>query len=329
MSHASSILDAIGNTPLIAFENLPGQRRGSHILAKLEYLNPSGSIKDRIALEMVQEAENAGLLSPGNTIIEASTGNTGIALSLVASVKGYHMLVYAPKEVSSEERMAIMKSYGAKICRIDTEKEMKTIYKDLHFEKGLHGGITEIIPRKRCLELESARDDVWWARQFSNPANVSAHRGHTGGEILRQVRQRIDGFVASIGTGGTLLGVAQALRAENPSAKVVCVEPAENPMLSQGRENFPLIEGITDGIIWHLIENRQKLIDRIIRITADEAIDMMHILTKKYGVFCGVSSGANVLAALRYSQELGGDCTIVTVLPDRRDRYFTKEQYVT
>jgi cysteine synthase len=316
----NSILDVIGNTPLLRLNKIPGSGE-AEILAKLEFLNPSGSIKDRIAKYMIESAERQGALGPGYKIVEASTGNTGTALAFVSAVKGYQMIVFCPSVTSSEERVRIMKSYGAQINVIDLEQE-----KNLP-DLSVHGGVIEIIPRQKCRDLENTSSDVWWARQFSNPDNVRAHRETTAVEILEQTDGRLDAFVASVGTGGTLMGVAQALREYNPKIRIVGVEPVSSPLLAVDRGKIPIIEGITDGLILEILDS--GLVDEVITVEDETAIQMAHHLSVQEGLFCGMSSGANVYVARQIAKKLGIGKRVVTVLPDNRDRYLFREKYTT
>ncbi|MGB3906477.1 MAG: cysteine synthase family protein [Anaerolineae bacterium] len=316
----SSVLDLIGNTPLVRLNSV-SEGLESEVLAKLEYLNPSGSIKDRIALWMIESAENRGLLKPGHKIVEASTGNTGIALSFVAAVKGYQMIVYMPKAVASEERRRMMESYGARIELVGTESL------DPSLDPSVHGGVIEIVPRQKCREVEAASPDVWWARQFSNPDNVAAHRETTGKEILQQTGGQLDAFVTSIGTGGTLMGVAQAVKPVCPQAQMIAVEPASSPWIGKGKESIPFIEGITDGLLIDILD--QGVADEVMWVTDDEATGMARRLAEEEGLFCGMSGGANVFAALQVARKLGKGKTIVAILTDSRDRYLSAEKYVT
>jgi cysteine synthase A len=317
---ADNVLEAIGNTPLVRLRQVTHDA-DTEILVKLEYTNPSGSIKDRIAKYMIEAAERDGRLQPGYTIVEASTGNTGAALSFVAAVKGYRMLVFTPSVTSSSERTRIMECYGAEINVIDLEQEESL--PDL----SVHGGVIEIVPRQKCRDLEAASSDVWWARQFSNPENVRAHRETTAVEILEQTQGRVDVFLTSVGTGGTLMGVAQALKDHNPDVHIVGVEPASSPLLGVNREEIPIVEGITDGLILDILDS--GLVDQVITVTDEQAISMAHQLAQREGLFCGISSGANVFAALQVAEQRGPDQRIVTVLPDNRDRYLFHEKYTT
>jgi cysteine synthase A len=323
MTIGSNVLAAIGNTPLIRLREVV---RGldAEVLVKTEFLNPSGSIKDRIALQMIEGAEQAGRLKPGYTIVEASTGNTGAALAFVAAAKGYHMHVFSPKLVASPERMRIIESFGAEIELVDTE----ALRRDEKLpDTSIHGAVIEVIPRTLCRDLERSDPTVWWARQFSNPDNVRAHHHGTGREILEQTEGRLDAFAASVGTGGTLLGVAQALRAHDPNVQIYGVEPAASPFLLTGLDDIPIVPGITDGIVVDI--SKMNLVNGVISVTDKEAIDMAHQLAEKEGLFCGMSSGANVLAALQVAQKLGKGARVVTVLPDSRDRYLSLEKYTT
>ena len=315
-----SVLDLIGNTPLVRLNKVTAGLE-AEVLAKLEYLNPSGSIKDRIALYMIENAEKRGDLKPGYRIVEASTGNTGIALSFVAAVKGYPMTVYMPKAVASEERKRMMESYGAQIELVGTEDL------DTALDPSVHGGVIEIVPRQKCKEVEAANPHTWWARQFSNPDNVAAHRETTGKEILEQTGGQIDSFVASIGTGGTLLGVSQAIKPVCPEAQMIAVEPAGAPWIGRGKEAIPFIEGITDGLLFDILDG--GVAEEILWVTDEEAVQMARRLAREEGLFCGMSGGANVLAALQVAQRLGKDKTVVAILTDSRDRYLTTERYIT
>ncbi|MCJ7618972.1 MAG: cysteine synthase family protein [Anaerolineae bacterium] len=315
-----SVLDLIGNTPLVRLNKVTAGLE-AEVLAKLEYLNPSGSIKDRIALCMIENAEKRGDLEPGYRIVEASTGNTGIALSFVAAVKGYPMTVYMPKAVASEERKRMMESYGAQIELVGTEDL------DTALDPSVHGGVIEIVPRQKCKEVEAANPHTWWARQFSNPDNVAAHRETTGKEILEQTGGQIDAFVASIGTGGTLLGVSQAIKPVCPEAQMIAVEPAGAPWIGRGKEAIPFIEGITDGLLFDILDG--GVAEEILWVTDEDAVQMARRLAREEGLFCGMSAGANVFAALQVAKKLGKDKTVVAILTDSRDRYLTTERYIT
>ncbi len=217
-----------------------------------------------------------------------------------------------------------MRAYGCEIQKIDTDAyEAQRRDKD----SSIHGAVIEIRPRQLCLQMESENEDVWWARQFSNPNNVRAHREWTAQEILEQTDGHLDAFVASVGTGGTLLGVAQALKAHDPSILIAAVEPASSPRLAGRKEDYPMIEGITDGIIPEIFDS--GLVGEVFTVTNEEAIEMAHRLAEEEGIFCGISSGANVLVCTWLAEQLGPGKRLVTVLPDSRDRYLEVEQYTT
>lgn len=318
MADRKKILDVIGNTPLLPLgEDLTGGR--FNLFVKLEYLNPSGSIKDRIALHMIEKAEEKGIIKPGDTIVEASTGNTAIAFSFVGRVKGYKIKIFMPAEVGEDEKIKTMNLYGAEVVMVETGA------KAAGDDASIHGGNIEVLPRQRCLDMERANEGVWWARQFINPDNSGAHRETTGKEIIEQTGGNVDAFVASIGTAGTLVGVGQILREANPNVKIIGVEPAGFPWIQKGRESINVIEGIAGGLLLDAVD----MVDEVYVIKNDEAVEMANQLVNKKGFFCGISSGANVLAAMRLAEKHPELKNIVTVLPDRRDRYFTVQRYTT
>ncbi len=313
-----SILDLIGNTPMVRLQRVI-PRSGADIFAKLEYLNPSGSYKDRIALEMIRTAEAEGKLKPGYTIVEASTGNTGTALSFVGTRLGYNVEIYMP-EGMTRERIRIMESYGAKVHEMKIE--------GLDSRGSVAGAEVEFIPRKKCLELERGNPKVWWARQFSNPANWRAHIV-TGNEIFDQMNGKVDAFVASIGVGGALYGVAKALKAKLPQCRVIGLEPASAKYaISSGITSPPgMSKEISGGIIEEMMGS--GLIDEVVKVTNEDAIATSDRLVREEGLFCGISSGANVFYALKVADELGRRKRVATVLPDHRDRYLSEKKYTT
>lgn len=317
---ANNVLDLIGNTPLVKLNKIT-KGIDANVFVKLEYLNPSGSLKDRIALRMIEEAEKTGKLKPGYTIIDGSTGNTGIALSFVGTMKGYNVAIYMPEGVS-EERTKIMERYGAEVVimsdRDEQEIKMKSIY----------GPEVEVPLRVKCLEEEKKNPKIWWARQFSNPGNVLAHND-TGREILTQTRGKVDAFVASVGTGGTLLGIAEVLKKKNPKVKIVAIEPAASkfPLISGFRKIPGASAEVSGGIIAKIVD--RKILDGVVQVKGEDAIVMAHRLVKEEGLFTGISAGANVLVAVNEAKNLGEGKTVVTVLPDSMDRYLTKEVYTT
>ena len=268
------------------------------------------------------------ILKAGTKIIECTTGNTGTSLAFVAAAKGHDFVAYVPDKVANPSRMAIMAAYGSHTETVDTAafEAAHAGDDDSADDASVHGGHVELAGRQVCLDVERERENVWWARQFSNPQNTAAHREWTAKEILGMTDGNLDAFVASVGTGGTLLGVGQALKEHDPRITVWGVEPAAWPMMGK-REDYPVIPGISDGIIPEIFES--GLVDHVINVSDAEAIDMAHQLAEKEGIFCGMSSGANVLACLRLAEELGAGKRILTVLPDSRDRYLEVEQYTT
>lgn len=314
MKNVNSVLDLIGNTPVKRLDSI-GKPFNSALWAKLENFNPSGSIKDRIALQMIEEAEENGDLRKGYTIIESSSGNTAIALSFVGGLKGYKRIIFMPK-IMANEKVEMIKRYGSEIRLVEVGEDVKS--------GSIHGSYVEVPGRIMCKKMEENTPNIWWARQFSNPSNYKAHR-KLGEEVLSQVGDKIDAFVASIGTGGTLFGVAQVLKAKIPHVRIIAVEPAECPYVTL--TNFKIIEGVTGGILKEILES--KVVDNILKVTDQDAIEMTHRLIQEEGLFVGVSSGANVFAALKIAKEMGPGSNVLTVLPDRGDRYITSEHYVT
>jgi cysteine synthase A len=323
VEQVENLLSRIGNTPLVRLHEVV-KGLDAEIYVKPEYLNPSGSIKDRIALYMIKGAEKAGKLKPGVSIVEASTGNTATAFAYVATTLHYRMFVFAPKSSCTPERLRIIQSYGAHVEIIDTEALKK---EEGTKNSGIHGAIVEFIPRQKCLEMELSNPNVWWARQFSNPDNVRAHREGTGKEILEQTDGKVDAFVASIGTGGSLLGVSQALHSYDPKISIYGVEPGETPHLRNGIDAIPKIPEVAGGILLDILH--ANILNEVLVVSNEDAIDMAHQLSEKEGLFCGMSSGANVLAAIQVAKKLGKGARVVTLLPDSRDRYLTVEQYTT
>ena len=283
------VLDYIGNTPLIAIKN---------VYAKLESVNPSGSIKDRVALEIIEAAEREGKLKRGFTVVEASSGNTGISLSMVAAAKGYKMIVVMPENMS-RERIQMMKAFGAELVLTSTS-----------------GSLREAIEKA---EEIGKRPNTFVARQFSNINNIKAQE-KTGEEILREIGP-VDAIVAGVGTGGTLMGISNVVRRVNPKVKVIAVEPEEAAVMFGGsdvRIKEHKIQGIGDGFIPQLIDMNR--VDKVITVGSEEAIDMTRELCRKTGLLVGISSGANMFAALRVAKEYE---KVVTVLPDRAERYLS------
>ena len=288
-----SVLDAIGNTPLIKIDN---------VYAKLESVNPSGSIKDRVALEIIEAAERDGSLRKGYTIVEASSGNTGISLSMVAAVKGYKMIVVMPENMS-EERQQMMKAFGAEL--VLTSKS---------------GSLKEAI---ETAEEIARRPKTFIARQFSNPSNITAQE-KTGDEILKEIGP-VDAVVAGVGTGGTLMGISHVMKKVNAKLKVIAVEPEEAAVMFGGsdvRIKEHKIQGIGDGFIPKLIDMNK--VDEVITVGSEEAVNMARKLFRTHGILVGISSGANVLVALKVAKKYD---KVVTVLPDRGERYLSMDLF--
>lgn len=298
-----NVLELIGSTPMIRLNKIAA-KVNPEILAKIESANPTCSIKDRIALYMVEDAERHGLLQPGSTIVEPTTGNTGIALSLVAAVKGYHMIVVMPEFVS-RERTLICEAFGAEVVR--TPKE-----------EGIEGVI------RKAREIVENTPHSFMPDQFSNPANPRAHRETTGKEIIEQTDGKIDVFVAAAGTGGTLSGVASLLKEKIPHVRIVVVEPAGSPVLSGGKPGFHKIEGIGEGFIPEVLNT--SLYDEVIAVTDEEAIKMSRRMAREEGILVGISSGANVAASLKIAEKMEKG-TIVTLIPDCALRYMSTELF--
>ncbi len=296
----SDVLDSIGNTPLIRLRTI-SDRTGCDIYAKAEFLNPGGSIKDRIARHIVREAERRGELRPGSTIMEVTSGNTGIALSMVGAMRGYRVVIVLPKTVSRERRQMIQ-AFGAELQLLDEINDIQSAVRDVE-------------------AMAEDRDDIFLPRQFANPDNIEAHRLTTGVEILRQCRVPIDAFVMGVGTGGTVMGVGRALREGGSSAQIVAVEPDESAVMSGEQRGKHGIQGLADGFIPDIVNMDE--IDRVIRIRTPDAVKRSLEMSEEEGLLVGISSGANIIAATQLAEELGPGHTIVTVLPDRGERYLS------
>lgn len=301
---SDSILKTIGNTPMVRLNRIP-KKGMAEIYAKLEAFNPGGSVKDRIALSMIEDAEEKGILKPGSTVIEPTSGNTGIGLAMVCAVKGYRCILTMP-ETMSLERIYILKAYGAEVILTPGIE-------------GMSGAI------KKAEELLKKIPDSFMPQQFKNPANPEVHRETTAQEILKQTEGRLDAFVAGVGTGGTITGVGEVLKKHNSAIKVVAVEPETSAVLS-GREPGPhKIQGIGAGFIPDILN--RNVIDEIITVTDNDAYKLAKMLAKEEGIFCGISSGAALYGALKVARDLGDGKRVVVVLPDTGERYFSMEQY--
>lgn len=297
----------IGRTPLLELTNIELEEKlGARVLAKLEYLNPAGSVKDRIAKAMIDDAEQKGLLHPGSVIIEPTSGNTGIGLASVAAARGYRIIIVMP-ETMSVERRQLMKAYGAELVLTEGAKGMKgAIAKAEELAREIPGGF---IPG-----------------QFVNPANPAAHRATTGPEIWEDTDGSVDIFVAGVGTGGTITGVGEYLKSQNPGVKVVAVEPASSPVLSKGVSGSHKIQGIGAGFVPEVLNT--AVYDEIIAVENEDAFAAGRLVGRKEGVLVGISSGAAVWAAVQLAKrgENRGK-TIVVLLPDTGDRYLSTPMF--
>ena len=300
----NTILDAIGNTPIIRLQHMTGED-DAQILVKFEGLNVGGSIKTRTAYNMILDAEKRGLINENTIIVEPTSGNQGIGLSLVGAVRGYKVKIIMPDSVS-EERRKLVEHYGAEVILVHD-----------------NGNIGLCI--EQCLELAlkmKAEDkNVFVPQQFENPANPAIQRSGTGMEILRQVNGEIHGFCSGIGTGGTITGIGETLKAKTPDMIIWAVEPENAAILSGGSIGTHVQMGIGDGIIPEILN--QEIYDDVCIIKDEEAIQASKDLASKEGIMCGISSGTNVAAAMKLAKKLGKGKTVVTVLPDTAERYFS------
>ena len=301
---AEHVLELIGHTPMVRLRRLPAPGAAT-VLAKLESFNPGGSIKDRTCLSMIEDAEAKGALKPGSTIIEATSGNTGIGLAMIGAVKGYRVILTMPSTLSTERRY-ILNSYGATVILTPAED-------------GMIGAV------KKADELMANTPGAFMPRQFQNPANPEIHRKTTAQEILRATEGDLDAFVAGVGTGGTITGVGEVLKRKQPKARIVAVEPAGSPVLSGGEPGGHLIQGIGAGFVPPILN--RAVIDTIVRVTDDDAHAMAKRLAREEGIFVGLSAGAACWAALQTAKEFGTGKTVVVVLPDTGERYFSAEPY--
>lgn len=303
MRAAPDVTALIGNTPLVRVQW--GDDGGAEVYAKVEAANPGGSVKDRICLNMIQAAERDGRLSPGATVIEPTSGNTGIGLALIAAVRGYRLILLMPESMT-RERIDLLKAYGAEV--ILTPAPL-----------GMAGAIAEA---RRLVEQNSG---CFMPDQFANPANPEMHRRTTAPEILDAAGGRVDAFVAGVGTGGTITGVGEVLKAHNPAVRIVAVEPAASAVLSGKPAGPHKIQGIGAGFIPKVLN--RSILDEVITVTDDEAFRTKKALAEREGLLVGISSGANVFAARQIARRLGKGKCVITVLPDRGERYFSIEKY--
>jgi cysteine synthase len=300
---ARSEVELIGRTPVLRLRRLPGANH-AEVWVKLESMNPGGSVKDRICLAMIEAAEREGKLKPGATIVEPTSGNTGIGLALVAAVRGYRLILTMP-DTMSEERRSLLAAYGATlVLSPDT--------------KGMHGAI------QRAEEILRENPEYFMPQQFSNPANPEAHRKTTAQEILEQLPQ-IDAFVSGVGTGGTISGVGGVLKEKMPGVRVIAVEPEASPVLSGGEPGFHRIQGIGAGFVPKNFD--RKVVDEILQVSDSDAAETTRRIAREEGILVGISSGANAAAAMRVAERLGKGKIVLTVFCDTGERYLTTEVF--
>jgi cysteine synthase A len=296
----NNITETIGNTPMVRLNRIVPEG-SAEVIVKLESFNPLSSVKDRIAISMVADAEQSGELRPGSTIVEATSGNTGIGLAFVAAAKGYRCMLVMP-DTMSVERRKLLQALGAELMLTPGPK-----------------GIKEA---QRVAEEYAARTPgAWLSKQFDNPANLKVHRETTAQEVLRDTNRKLDAFVAGVGTGGTVTGVGQVFKKEVPNVLVVAVEPVESQVLQGGQHNPHKIQGIGAGMIPAIYD--PKVVDRIIAVKFDDAVAVARRLSKEEGIFVGISAGAVAWSAMEIARDLGRGKRVVAVLPDTGERYLS------
>jgi cysteine synthase A len=304
MRVVDNITELIGYTPMVRLNRIADEY-GAEVWLKLESFNPGGSVKDRIALSMINEAEKEGKLKPGATIVEPTSGNTGIGLAMVAAAKGYKIILVMP-ETMSVERRSLFKVYGADFVLTPGSEGMK-------------GAI------EKAKELVNDNENYFMPQQFENPANPQIHRVTTAKEIIEQTRGRLDAFVAGVGTGGTLTGTGEILKQEVPGVKVYAVEPTDSPVLSGGKPGPHKIQGIGAGFIPPILNT--KIIDKVVKVEYKNALETAQRLAREEGILAGISSGASAYAALEVAKELGKGKRVVAVVPDTGERYISTEMF--
>jgi cysteine synthase len=304
MQAHKQITELIGRTPLVRLNQLSPEG-GATIYAKVESFNPGGSVKDRICLNMINEAERQGKLKPGGTIVEPTSGNTGIGLALIAAVRGYKLILVMPESMSME-RASLLSSYGAQLVLTAAWEGMK-------------GSI------KEAESIIAQNPSYFMPDQFSNPANPAMHRQTTALEIWEALDGRVDAFVAAVGTGGTITGCGEIFKQRNAHIRVVAVEPSGSPVLSGGDPGPHKIQGIGAGFVPKVLN--RSILDGVVTVTDDQAYQTAKLLAKREGLLVGISSGANVFAAQKVAQEIGTGKNVVTILCDTGERYISIEKY--
>lgn len=303
----NNVTELIGGTPLVRLNRIVPED-SAEIYVKLEYQNPGSSVKDRIAISIVEEAEKAGKLKPGGTIVEATSGNTGIGLAMVAAAKGYKAVIVMP-ETMSLERRNLLRAYGAELVLTPGAE-------------GMNGAV------KKAEEILAANPDYFMAEQFKNQANVKIHRETTGPEIVEAIESldgKLDAFVAGIGTGGTISGAGEVLKKHFPDVKIYAVEPAASPILAGGKPGPHKIQGLGANFIPEILN--REIYDEIIHIENDQAFEQARIVAKEEGILSGISSGAAVSAALKVAKELGKGKRVVAIIPSNGERYLSTPLY--
>lgn len=299
----NNVIDMIGNTPLFKLSNIVGEDMAD-IYVKLEKFNPGGSIKDRAALGMIEKAEREGIIKPGYTIVEPTSGNTGIALAMIGKLKGYKVIIIMPDTMSIERRN-MMKAYGAELVLTEGIKGMK-------------GAI------EKAVEIAEGKEGYYIPQQFINEANPEKHYETTADEIIKDLNE-FDAFVAGVGTGGTIAGVGKKLKQHNGNIKVVAVEPAKSPVISGGQAGAHKIQGIGAGFIPDIYN--KEIVDEVMTITDEDAFEYARLMGKEEGVLVGISSGANLAAAVKVAKQLGKGKKVVTVAPDGGEKYLSMGLY--